>query len=72
MCKRYPVMAERQVVVVREAQNLKDADLFKFYAENPLKSTILILCNKNGNMKAPEFIKLLKKQLIFLHLLLIV
>lgn len=60
MCKRYPVMAERQVVVVREAQNLKDADLFKFYAENPLKSTILILCNKNGNMKAPEFIKLLK------------
>lgn len=60
LCKRYPVMAERQVVVVREAQNLKDADLFRFYAENPLKSTILVLCNKNGNMKAPEFIKLLK------------
>ena len=60
MCKRYPVMAERQVIVVREAQNLKDADLFKFYAENPLRSTILVLCNKNGNMKAPEFIKLLK------------
>ena len=60
MCKRYPVMAERQVVVVREAQNIKDPDLFKFYAEKPQHSTILVLCNKNGNMKAPEFIKLLK------------
>ena len=60
MCKRYPVMAERQVVVVREAQNIKDADIFKFYAEKPQQSTILVLCNKNGNMKAPEFIKQLK------------
>lgn len=60
MCKRYPVMAERQVVVVREAQNLDVPDLFKFYAEKPLRSTILVICNKNGNLKAPEFLKELK------------
>lgn len=60
MCKRYPVMAERQVVVVREAQNMDDADVLKFYAENPLRSTILVICNKNGNLKAPEFLKVLK------------
>lgn len=66
-CKRYPVMAERQVVVLREAQNLKknmgegaDLDLFKFYAQNPLKSTVLVICNKEGKLKAPEFLKELK------------
>ncbi|MGN0214835.1 MAG: DNA polymerase III subunit delta [Muribaculaceae bacterium] len=64
-CKRYPVMAERQVVVLREAQNVRDSkenglELFRFYAQNPLKSTILVICNKGGNIKAPEFLKQLK------------
>lgn len=64
-CKRYPVMAQCQVVVLREAQNVRDSkenglELFKFYAQNPLKSTILIICNKGGNIKAPEFLKQLK------------
>lgn len=57
MCKRYPVMADRQVIVVREAQNIDNPDVFKFYAENPLKSTVLVICCKNGNLKASEFIK---------------
>lgn len=44
-CKRYPVMAERQVVVLREAQNVRESkdnglDLLRFYAEKPLNSTI--------------------------------
>lgn len=63
-CKRYPVMAERQVVILREAQNNKELDKFKFYAENPLESTILIVCYKHGNIKttdkATEFLKMLK------------
>ena len=64
-CKRYPVMSERQVVVLREAQNVRDSkenglELFRFYAQNPLKSTILVVCNKGGNIKAPEFLKQLK------------
>lgn len=65
ICKQYPVMAEYQVVVIKEAQNIKDTidnslDLFKYYANNPLKSTILIICYKNGSVKAPEFLKELK------------
>ena len=48
--KRYPMMAERQVVVVREAQGLPHKEVLAFYAQKPLLSTILILCHKNGKL----------------------
>ena len=59
-CKRYPVMAERQVVIVREAQMMDNADMLQHYIKDPLKSTVLIICNKNGKLKAPETLKLAK------------
>ena len=59
-CKRYPVMSEYQVVILREAQNNKELELLKEYAEKPLQSTILIISNKHGNIKAPEFVKSIK------------
>ena len=40
--RRYPMMSDYQVVIVKEAQNVKDLADLKFYAENPLKSTILV------------------------------
>lgn len=55
--KRYPMMAEYQVVLVKEAQDMKwgrDDDDKKSinpllsYLENPLPSTILIFCYKYG------------------------
>ena len=51
-CKRFPVMAARQLVVVREAQLLDNLDLLHHYVANPLKSTILVVCYKGGNIKA--------------------
>jgi len=48
--KRYPMMAERQVVLVREAQSLDHRDALSFYLQKPLLSTILILCHKNGKL----------------------
>ncbi len=47
---RYPMMAERQVVLVREAQGLNHRDTLSYYLQNPLLSTILILCHKNGKL----------------------
>lgn len=42
--KRYPMMANYQVVVVKEAQNIKDLeDKLAHYVSNPLKSTILVI-----------------------------
>lgn len=48
--KRYPMMAERQVVVVREAQNLPHKEVLAFYAQKPMPSTVLVLCHKNGKL----------------------
>lgn len=48
--KRYPMMAERQVVVVREAQKLEGREALGFYAQKPLLSTVLIICHKNGTL----------------------
>jgi len=46
-CKRYPMMAERQVVIVKEAQDLaKTIDKLESYAENPTPTTVLVLCYK--------------------------
>lgn len=45
--KRYPMMAERQVVIVKEAQDLsRTIDQLTGYAENPQPSTVLVLCYK--------------------------
>ena len=41
--RRYPMMAERQLVVVKEAQNMKSLDQLSIYCENPLDSTILVI-----------------------------
>ena len=48
--KRYPMMAERQVVVVREAQNLDDREALAFYCQKPLLSTILVICHPHGKL----------------------
>lgn len=48
--KRYPMMAEHQVIIVKEAQNLKNLDELSFYLQKPQPSTILVFCHKNGSL----------------------
>lgn len=43
---RYPMMADRQLVVVREAQAMRDYEDLASYCEKPLDSTILVICMK--------------------------
>ncbi len=45
--KRFPMMSNYQVVIVKEAQHLKPLTDFESYFENPLKSTILVLAIKD-------------------------
>ena len=59
-CRRYPAMSRYQVVVLKEAQNASELDLLKHYAAKPLKSTILVVCNKGGNVKAPGLMSALQ------------
>ena len=45
--KRYPMMAERQVVIVKEAQDLsRTIEQLVDYAENPQPTTVLVICFK--------------------------
>ena len=41
--RRFPMMAERQLVVVKEAQAMRDLEKVAVYLEQPLDSTILVL-----------------------------
>lgn len=45
-CRRYPMFAERQVVLLKEAQQMKDIDKLEGYVENPLSSTVLVVSYK--------------------------
>jgi DNA polymerase-3 subunit delta len=44
------MMSEYQVVIVKEAQNIKNTDALAAYVEKPLASTILVMCHKNGTL----------------------
>ncbi len=60
--RAYPMGAERQVIIVREAQNLikKDsdkedeqasaADILSHYLQSPNPGTVLVFCHKNGTL----------------------
>ena len=48
--KRYPMMSSHQVIIVKEAQNLKNLDKLSFYLQKPQRSTILVFCHKNGSL----------------------
>ena len=46
--KRYPMMSEHQVIIVKEAQNLSNIDELSYYLQKPQPSTILVFCHKHG------------------------
>ena len=48
--RRYPMMSEYQVVIVKEAQNIKQTEALEKYFKQPLASTILVMCHKNGTV----------------------
>lgn len=56
--RRFPMMAEKQVVVVREAQNIKNIEQLSSYVKNPLTSTILVINYKHKSLdKRKSFTK---------------
>ena len=46
MARRFPAMAKYQVLIVKEAQDLKKIDDLVYYVQKPQKTTILVLCHK--------------------------
>ncbi len=66
-CMRYPVFAERQVVLLKEAQHMKDILKLESYLEKPLASTIFVIAYKDKKMdQRTKFSKLLKEKSVIL------
>lgn len=60
--KRFPMMASHQVVIVKEAQHLKDIDDLQYYAEKALQSTILVINYKYNKLdKRKKLYKLIEE-----------
>ncbi len=50
MARELPMMSEYKVVIVKEAQNIKNTDDLERYFDRPSPQTILVYCHKNGNV----------------------
>lgn len=60
-CKRYPMFAERQVVLLKEAQHMRDIDKLESYISQPLTSTIFVVSYKEKKVDGrTQLAKLLK------------
>jgi DNA polymerase-3 subunit delta len=49
-CRRYPMFADKQVVLLKEAQQMRDIDKLEPYIEHPLESTIFVVGHKDKKM----------------------
>ncbi|MFS4455598.1 DNA polymerase III subunit delta [Maribacter sp. 2304DJ31-5] len=61
--KRYPMMSERQVVIVKEAQHLsRTIEQLSSYVENPQETTVLVICYKYKKLdKRKKLFKIIQK-----------
>lgn len=55
---RYPMMANRQVVVLKEAQEFKDIETLEAYFNKPTPTTVFVVCHKHKAVRKNS--KLLK------------
>ena len=44
LCSAYPMMAEHQVIIIKEAQKLRNIKDFEIYLDHIMDSTVLVLC----------------------------
>ena len=67
--KRYPMMANHNVVIIKEAQHLsREIDQLENYLENPTPTTLLVFCYKYKKVDGrKKFGKTLKKKAVFLE-----
>ena len=72
-CRQYPMMAERQIIVLKEAQvwksmpgvnEKKEFEILESYAKNPTPTTILVVCYKGATLKSASLTKALTKTIV--------
>src|SRR5438046_4256071 len=61
-CMRYPMFGERQVVLLKEAQQMKDVEKLENYIQHPLISTVFVVSYKEKKLDArTKFSKAVKQ-----------
>lgn len=50
LCRQVPMMGSYQVVIVKEAQQLRKLEQLSLYTQSPSPTTILVLCHKEKNV----------------------
>lgn len=60
-CRRYPMFSEKQVVLLKEAQQMRDVEKLEGYIDKPLPSTVLVVSYKgkkvDGRTKLAKLLK---------------
>jgi DNA polymerase-3 subunit delta len=68
VCRRYPMMASQQVIIVKEAQSWKDLEPLTRYLKAPTPSTILVINYKYAKPDGrTEAGKILKEKAVYLE-----
>ena len=49
LCRQMPMMGSYQVVILKEAQQLRGLDKLSLYTQKPSPTTILVICHKEKN-----------------------
>lgn len=66
-CRKYPMFADLQVVILKEAQDMKNIEKLEGYIEKPLSSTIFFVAYKNKKVDGrTRLAKLLKEKAVLL------
>lgn len=66
-CMKYPMFSDKQVVIVKEAQAMKEIEKLENYIEKPLSSTLLFVAYKGKKVDGrTKLAKLLKEKSILL------
>lgn len=66
-CCRYPMFGERQIVLLKEAQQMRDIDKLEPYIQKPLSSTVFIVAYKEKKIDGrSKLAKLLKDKAVLL------
>jgi DNA polymerase III subunit delta len=64
-CRRYPMFSEKQVVILKEAQQMRDIEKLEAYIESPQPATIFVVAYKEKKVDGrTKLSKLLKEKAV--------
>ena len=67
-CRRYPMFSDKQVVILKEAQSMRDIEKLEGYIEKPLPSTLLFIAYKNKKLdERTRLAKMLKEKAVLFN-----